>query len=85
VSAYICEVARISNMILNIGWIVALTYDIQSLNDYLSNSKIGKHQPMATNFPISIDALIVLVQGEKKYWWTMACGRFEREKYIKFI
>lgn len=51
-----CVIARICNMILNIGWIVALTYDTQSLNDYLSNSKIGNHQPMATNFPTSIDA-----------------------------
>jgi hypothetical protein len=70
-------------MILNIGWIVALTYDTQSLSDYLSNSQIGNHQPMATNFPTSNDAQIILVQGKTNYWWTRAYRPFERENYIK--
>jgi hypothetical protein len=55
--------AGIGNMIPNIGQIVALTCDTQSLNDYLPDSKGRNHQ--STNLPTSSDALMAM-QGDGK-------------------
>jgi hypothetical protein len=53
--------AGIGNMIPDIGQIVALTCDTQSLNDYLPDSKGSNHQSL----PTSNDALMAM-QGDGK-------------------
>jgi hypothetical protein len=57
--------AGIGNMIPDIGQIVALTCDTQSLNDYLPDSKGSNHQSLITNLPTSNDALMAM-QGDGK-------------------
>jgi hypothetical protein len=52
-------------MIPDIGQILALTCDTQSLNDYLPNSKGSNHQSIIKNLPTSSDALLAM-QGDGK-------------------
>jgi hypothetical protein len=57
--------AGIGNMLPDVGQIVALTCDTQSLNDYLPESKGRNHQSIITNLPTSSDALMAM-QGDGK-------------------
>ncbi len=58
--------AGIGNMIPDVGQIVALSCDTQSLNDYLPDSKGKNHQSIITNLPTSSDALIAMQGNGKK-------------------
>jgi hypothetical protein len=58
-------IAGVGDMIPDIGQIIALTCDTQSLNDYLPYSKGGNHQSIITNLPTSSDALMAM-QGDGK-------------------
>ncbi|KAH8966290.1 hypothetical protein BDL97_03G018100 [Sphagnum fallax] len=58
-------IAGVGDMIPNIGQIIALTCDTQSLNDYLPYSKGSYHQSIITNLPTSSDALMAM-QGDGK-------------------
>jgi hypothetical protein len=58
--------AGIGNMISDVGQIVALTCDTQSLNDYLPNSKGKNHHSTIRNLPTSSDALMAVEGNGKK-------------------
>ncbi|CAK9220618.1 unnamed protein product [Sphagnum troendelagicum] len=58
--------AGIGNMIPDIGQIVALTCDAQSLNDYFPNSKGKNHQSTIRNLPTSSDAEMAMEGNGKK-------------------
>jgi hypothetical protein len=58
--------AGIGNMIPDIGQIVGLTCDTQSLNDYLPNSKGSNHQSTIRNLPTSSDAQMAIQGNGKK-------------------
>jgi hypothetical protein len=58
-------IAGVGDMIPDIGQIIALTCDTQSLNDYLPYSKGSNHQSIITNLPTSSDALMAM-QGDGK-------------------
>jgi len=58
--------AGIGNMILDIGQIVALTCDAESLNDYFPNSKGKNHQSTIRNLPTSSDAQMAMQGNGKK-------------------
>ncbi|CAM6056760.1 unnamed protein product [Sphagnum tenellum] len=58
--------AGIGNMIPDIGQIIALTCDTQSLSDYLPYSKGNNHQSLITNLPTSNDALMAMQGNGKK-------------------
>jgi hypothetical protein len=56
----------IGNMIPDIGQIVALTCDAQSLNDYFPNSKGKNQQSTIRNLPTSSDAQMAMQGNGKK-------------------
>jgi hypothetical protein len=57
--------AGIGNMIPDVGQIVALTCDTESLNDYLPDSKGSNNESIIKNLPTSSDALLAM-QGDGK-------------------
>jgi hypothetical protein len=58
--------AGIGNMIPDIGQILALTCDTQSLNDYLPDFKGKNHQSIIKNLPTSSDAQMAMEGNGKK-------------------